>query len=87
MLCAKCLSVNQAEFTAEINVHFRGRRNIDDPGVLIFPKISVCLDCGSSRFFIPETELPHLAQCTLKRDPSTASGVDAIFRRKNIIGM
>jgi len=32
-----------------------------NPGVFVFPKVSVCLDCGSSRFSIAETELALLA--------------------------
>jgi len=57
MYCALCESSNQAEFPTEMNIHFRGLRNIDKPGVLVFPKVLVCLDCGSSRFTSPETEL------------------------------
>jgi len=57
MSCMLCTSDNQAEFTAEIMIHFSGRRNINNPGILLFPKVSVCLDCGSSEFTIPEDEL------------------------------
>ena len=57
MSCAVCTSVNEAEFTAEMMIHFSGRRNIDNPGVLAFPKVSVCLDCGSSRFTTPKADL------------------------------
>ena len=60
MHCALCESSNQAEFTAEIMIHLAGPRNIDNPGVLVFPKFSVCLECGSARFAIPETELRTL---------------------------
>lgn len=60
MSCMLCTSDNQAEFTAEIMIHLSGRRNIDDPGVLSFPKIAVCLDCGFSEFAIPEAELQKL---------------------------
>ena len=60
MSCMLCASDNQAEFTAEIMIHFSGRRNINNPGLLSFPKISVCLDCGFSDFAIPEAELQKL---------------------------
>lgn len=43
-------------------IHFSGLRNIDYPGIPAFPRISVCLNCGSSRFNIPETELNRLAE-------------------------
>jgi len=57
MSCAICTSVNQAEFTTEMMIHFSGISNVDNPGVLVLPKVSVCLDCGSSRFAILETDL------------------------------
>lgn len=61
MPCIDCASDNEVEFSAEIMIHFSGLRNIDRPGVLVYPTVLVCLDCGSTRFNIPENELPHLA--------------------------
>ena len=57
MSCMVCTSANEAEFTTEMLIHFSGIRNIDNPGVLAFPKVSICLDCGSSRFTTPEADL------------------------------
>jgi hypothetical protein len=57
MHCASCRSGNQREFTAEVMFDFGGPRNIHNPGVFVFPKVLVCLDCGYSRFSVPETEL------------------------------
>jgi hypothetical protein len=62
MSCKLCSSENEAEFSAEIMIHFSGRRHLENPGVLIFPEISVCLDCGSARFAIPETDLRLLKE-------------------------
>jgi hypothetical protein len=67
MSCRLCSSENEAEFTAEIMIHFRDRRHLENPGVLTFPEIAVCLDCGSTRFVIPEAEL------RLLRDSDAAS--------------
>jgi hypothetical protein len=61
MNCVLCQSVNQAEFATEMMIHFSCRRYIDNRGVLAFPKISVCLDCGFSWFTMPEIELRELA--------------------------
>jgi hypothetical protein len=61
MSCPSCASGNVAEFAAEINIHVDGK-NLDQVGVLVFPKISVCLDCGVSRFTTPETEVTVLAR-------------------------
>ena len=69
MYCASCQSSNQAEFTTEMMIHFSGVKNIDKPGVLVFPKVLVCLDCASSRFTIPGTDLALLAE----RNAKTAS--------------
>jgi hypothetical protein len=60
--CLVCKPENQARFAAEINVHFSGLKNIDNPGVLFLPKLVVCLDCGFSRFTTPESELALLAR-------------------------
>ena len=70
MACKLCSSENQAEFTAEIMIHFSGLRHIENPGVLVFPKVSVCLDCGSSQFAISETESRALREGTA---PSSAA--------------
>jgi hypothetical protein len=60
--CFLCKSDKQAEFPAEMILHFQGRLNLNKPGVWVFPKVVVCLDCGGSRFTIPENELPLLAK-------------------------
>jgi hypothetical protein len=70
MSCLSCKSRNQREFTAEMNLHFRGLRSIPNPAILLFPKVSVCLDCGFSRFTIPETELQKLKE---RNERSTAA--------------
>ena len=43
MPCPLCLSSNQAEFPAEISIHFAGPENWTKPNVWVFPKILVCL--------------------------------------------
>jgi hypothetical protein len=64
MPCMLCASNHQADFVAEINIHFPGLKNLDKPSVWTFPKLLVCLDCGYSRFTIPETELALLVRDT-----------------------
>ncbi len=60
MSCPVCAYCNQAEFSAEMNIHFSGFKNLDRPSVLIFPKIVACLSCGHAEFTIPENESPNL---------------------------
>lgn len=60
MSCALCSSLNESEFASEMMIHFAGSAHLANPGVLAFPKISICLDCGASRFITPGTELREL---------------------------
>jgi hypothetical protein len=50
-------------------IHFSGLKNIDDPGVPAFPTISVCLDCGFSRFVTGQKELARLRKHRATSDP------------------
>ena len=58
--CASCQSEDQKTFTAEIAVHFSGIEGLNQPIVWVFPRISVCLDCGIAQFTLPEKELKVL---------------------------
>ena len=62
MACRSCRSENQTELGAEINIHFPGRRGLDKPTVMVYPKVVVCLDCGFTQFMLPETELRTLGK-------------------------
>ena len=68
MVCKSCRSENQRKFNSEINVHLSGLKNLDKPPVFVFPRLSVCLDCGFAEFAIPEAEL-----CLLGKDANTGS--------------
>jgi hypothetical protein len=61
MSCLKCGSSNQTEYASEINLHLPHHlRNADKVGVFVFPRVQVCLDCGSSSFMTPASELEEL---------------------------
>jgi hypothetical protein len=62
MSCRLCSSANETEFTAEMMIHFSGRKHLENPGVLTFSEMLVCLDCGSTRFTIAEAELKLLRE-------------------------
>jgi hypothetical protein len=65
MSCLSCVSGNQAEFSAEINIHlpsFKKQGNKDS--VLVFPKVLVCADCGYTQFALEESELRLLGTPT-----------------------
>jgi hypothetical protein len=74
MSCLLCASANQGEFGTEILVHFPGLKNLDKPPLWVFPKLSVCLDCGFSRFTTPERELAILAGGPQRIEPHSRGG-------------
>lgn len=60
MSCTFCRSSNQTEFPSEVNIHLPGLKNAAQPGVFVFPRLLVCLDCGSSSFMTPASQLAKL---------------------------
>jgi hypothetical protein len=70
MPCRFCGLGNQTELDAEMVIHFSGLKNLDKPGVWLFPKLLVCLNCGCSHFTVPEKGLASIAH-TLENRTST----------------
>ncbi len=62
MPCDLCSSTNLAEFTVEMMIHLTADGSAEDPGVLAFSRVLVCLDCGASRFTTPDAELRMLRE-------------------------
>jgi hypothetical protein len=62
MSCELCSSDNQVEFATEMMIHFNGLTRRASPGVLVFPRVSICLDCGASQFSTPDAELRILRE-------------------------
>jgi len=60
--CRSCGSEDQTQFNSEIMIHFSGLKHLSNPGVLVFPRLLVCLDCGVSQFALPERELGQLKE-------------------------
>ena len=63
MSCPSCGSLNQVEFPTEIMIHLG---SLTHPGVLVFPRVLVCLACGYSRLNIPEAELRPLREASAR---------------------
>ena len=74
MYCPSCASSRQAEFSAEINIHFRGLQELDKPSVMVFPTVLVCLDCGLSRFITAQAELERLVSRAPVGETTTGTG-------------
>ena len=57
--CSRCSS-DRTEFSGELAIHFTGLAGLEKPIVWVFPRLSVCLDCGLAEFVVPEKELEVL---------------------------
>jgi len=75
MSCLSCGSKKQAEFSAEMLIRFGGLKNLDKPGVWVFPKLLVCLDSGFLQSTVPAPELTSLAVGTSETD-QVSEGTD-----------
>ena len=62
MGCKRCSSESGRTFRVEMNFHFPGLEGLDKPGVLVFPEVLVCLDCGFAEFAVSKGELVRLAE-------------------------
>jgi len=69
MKCAACGSYSYRAFPAEVLIHFPGLVNIDKSPVFVFPKITICPECGVGQFRVPEAELRLL----MNRDVAAAA--------------
>jgi hypothetical protein len=60
MFCKSCGSERQRNFNSEVAIHFPGFDGLDKPVVLVFPRVTVCLDCGFTEFEIERQRLATL---------------------------
>jgi hypothetical protein len=62
MACGSCGSANEKQFGAEINIHLSGLIHLDHSSILVFPELTVCLDCGFTHFSLRSRELGVLTK-------------------------
>ena len=62
MFCKSCHDNNCCILNGEIAIHFPGLNGLNKPIIWVFPKIKVCLECGSAEFRIPEEQIGELAE-------------------------
>jgi len=80
--CKLCHSDNRSAFSSEIAIHFPGLDGLNKPIVWVFPKISICLDCGFAEFMAPEEQLRMLlAAAAVERDFASLPITPAILGR------
>jgi hypothetical protein len=71
MICPNCPSDALEEFSTEMMLHYVGVQKLNNSGILISPKILVCLDCGFSYFTTPENELELLREVLFEKAVSS----------------
>jgi hypothetical protein len=76
MKCQSCQS-SRLQFSAEVNIHFPGWTGLTKPTIWVFPKLQVCMECGSTQFVMPPDQLSALADGLLD-DPELRALVDGI---------
>jgi hypothetical protein len=59
--CVRCGSTDETELGAEINIHIPGEIK-QEPGVLVFPKVTACLKCGFAHLALEDAELHLIKQ-------------------------
>jgi hypothetical protein len=74
MSCLLCTSDDQEEFSTEMIIHFSGLKNLNEPGVWLFPRLLICLNCGFSHFTIQEPSW-HPFQKALRQQSSESGHV------------
>jgi hypothetical protein len=50
-----------------MSIHVPGLKNVDKPVVWVFPKIIVCLDCGTAEFAVPKLNCACLRKAPLRQ--------------------
>jgi hypothetical protein len=73
MLCKSCGSDEQRQFAAEIAIHFPGMGTLNEPHVLVFPMLVVCMNCGKAGFDVTKNELRALSGPGLLRSDAVQS--------------
>ena len=64
MTCESCGSTNVSTFVTEANIHFSVSltKDLEKPGVLLFPTLTICLHCGFTHCTLSEADLRLLRE-------------------------
>jgi len=58
--CKRCVSDKQRVFRGELAIHFPGWEGLNKPHVWVFPRMTICLDCGFVEFELLAEQLAQL---------------------------
>jgi hypothetical protein len=75
MQCGSCGSGNHGHFIAEMGIRSPGLEDIDKLTAWVFPRLNVCLDCGSVEFVVSKEEVLELRRLA-KRDTAKSTITD-----------
>lgn len=62
LVCKACVAADLVELDAEICIHFRGLKGLGVEPILAFPKLRVCLYCGSIQSDLSSEELSRVRE-------------------------
>jgi hypothetical protein len=69
MVCSTCGSVTQRKFLSEVDIHFPRLRDVKKSPVLVYPELSVCLNCGKAEFTLSKEEVDLIAKSDAADNP------------------
>jgi len=66
LLGRSCSASSLVKLNSEICIHFSGPKGLDMEPIFAFPKLTVCLDCGSIQSDLSAKELDNIKESTKK---------------------
>jgi hypothetical protein len=75
-LCSSCAASTLVELDAEICIHFRGLAGLGVDPILAFPKLRVCLYCGSIRSDLSGQELQLVREGAARMGQPLTKGIE-----------
>lgn len=71
MTCPHCGLGTRERFNAEVAIRFRGIEGLNKPTVLVFPELSLCLNCGTAEFVVTKEERDVLSRGEVVNDAAS----------------
>lgn len=62
LVCRSCPAGHVVELNSEVCMHSPGLKGLDVEPIFVFPKLKVCLRCGSIQFGLSATELHRVRE-------------------------
>jgi hypothetical protein len=62
LVCSSCAASHLVELNAEVGMHFPGLKGMEIEPILAYPKLRVCLYCGSIQSDLSAEELSRVKE-------------------------